>query len=261
MRRRSHLGYKAVALCSLALAALVSIVSSAGFAQQGDGQSGIRTLLREVDSREPSKATLTFMHAKAPSKVSLQVGGKEVAVGDVVPMKNAAGSELGVVFVVDTSPPMDESGALQEARAAIEQIAGQLARHQWVGIVQAGDRARVVVDLTRSSERIRRGVDRMAASKEGGARLWGALDVAGRLFEKHSELQANVVVVSTGTDRAPSQEKGGSSVSVEGRGCRSFRAGRCERTVPNRCVSKDRRSDGRNRWESAGSEPEPFQDG
>lgn len=174
---------------------------------------GAPSIVREVNSIKPAEATVTVMHPSRPEDVSLRVDGRDVKVGEAVSLAQASGSDVGVVFVLDTSSPMDESGALQEARAAVEAIASDMPQHQWIGLVQAGDRARVVLDLSRNGERVARAVDRIAVSEQGGSRLQDALEVAARLFEDRPKLQANVVVVSAGTDRGGGEEAG-STVST-----------------------------------------------
>jgi tight adherence protein B len=213
---------------SLALGLLLALVApllaaTAVGAQEDDGVLAIRS----VDSRDRAAVALDFLWTGNPDDVNsltLTENGQDVQ-ADSIEVLPADNPRKGVMFVIDTSIPMEESGALTEARAAIRQVVEGAAPGTEFGLVLAGDRAAVLENLTTSKAQIYAQLDQISATPVDGGALWGATRIAAASLTSRGNLQPNVIVIAGSDDEITGDSAASARGEVYTSGAAVFVAG------------------------------------
>jgi tight adherence protein B len=115
----------------------------------------------------------------------------------VVPLSETA-QPVGTVIAIDTSGSMKSRGAIDQARAAAKQYVAAKQANTWIAVITFADKVRVVTDFTQDAGALNAAIDGIAAS--GETALWDGLVQAARLYDRRSDLQANIVLLSDGND-------------------------------------------------------------
>ena len=196
--RRPGLRHLLAGLALLALALPLAALSAG--AQEGD-----RTLfIRAVDSRDREAVLLDFVYTGDPGDVdglTLTENGEQVTPDEVGPLP-AGSPRRGIVFVIDTSRPMDESGALVEGKAAIQTWIDEADPATEIGIIAANaDGASVLQELTTSRSQLTTVIDELGPSEGSSGAIWGGVRIAGASLRAEDALQPNVVIVAGSSDQ------------------------------------------------------------
>ena len=184
----------AMLLLALPLAAM------AASAQEGPEPE---LFIRAVDSRDRDAVLLDFVYTGDPGDVdglTLLENGEQVTpdeIGDLPP----ASPRRGIVFVIDTSRPMDESGALVDAKAAVQAWIEEADPATEIALVAANaDKASVLQNLTTSRSQLLAQLDELGPSDGSSGAIWSGVKIAGASLRSRPALQPNVVVIAGSVD-------------------------------------------------------------
>jgi tight adherence protein B len=102
------------------------------------------------------------------------------------------------VLVIDTSGSMESRGALQAAKAAAHEFVAGRGANEWMAVVSFSSSPVVRAGFTQDAASLRAAIDSLAPV--GETALWDGLTTAAHLYDSRPELQANLVLLSDGTD-------------------------------------------------------------
>jgi VWFA-related protein len=178
-----------------ALLALIALVLTAGPALAAEVN------VRSVDTKDfPTVRLSVLVNGTTPAVTSFHLRENGAVVADsrvqVRPLKETS-QGVGTVLVIDTSGSM-RWGAINQAKAAAKQFIAAKAPNDWIALVSFSSQALLQSDFTQDGALLQAAVDGLQAA--GETALWDGLIQAGRLFEKHPDLQPNVVLLSDGGD-------------------------------------------------------------
>jgi tight adherence protein B len=105
---------------------------------------------------------------------------------------------VGTVLVIDTSGSMESRGALQAAKAAAHEFVAGRGANEWMAVVSFSSSPVVRAGFTQDAASLRAAIDSLAPV--GETALWDGLTTAAHLYDSRPELQANLVLLSDGTD-------------------------------------------------------------
>lgn len=176
------------------------------------------TLPRAVDSRAEDSAVLQIM---APSDdIKMTQGGEELSIESIAPL--AESRPVNIVVVVDTGEAMEKSGGLEAARQGLVAMTEQLGPDDQLSIIEAGDRARTLTELTSSVPHIQSAIETLGASPQGGAAVWTSLRIAADALEDEPAPQPNVMVLTSGQNIIDSQNASGAIGQLQTAGAGSY---------------------------------------
>lgn len=158
--------------------------------------------IRSVDTRSFPEVRLSVQVSGETPKVSdfhVRENGELLPDSrvEVRPLKQTA-SPVGTVLVIDTSGSMKAKGALDQAKAAARQFIDAKQPNDWIALVAFSSQAVLKSDFTQDGGALLAAVDGLVPS--GETALWDGVVQAARLYEKHPELQPNVLLLSDGAD-------------------------------------------------------------
>lgn len=194
MRRRAALLGALVVLVALA----GSVLAAPAVSAQGDA----RLVIRSVDATAYPQVAVDVMTVgatPAPEELSVTQNGTEPADLVVQPL-SATGRLVGTVFVVDSSAAMEEQGALDRAKVAIDEYLLNATPGDRFGLVAVSGEPRVVVDLTSNPNLIRDGLDGLVPAGER-AQMVDGVQVGLNLFDDAPGVQQNLAVITGSADR------------------------------------------------------------
>jgi tight adherence protein B len=154
------------------------------------------TQVRAVDSREEATHQLQIMTAGSADSIKMTQNGEQVSIEGVAAL--AESRPLALIAVVDTGTVMEESGGLEAARQGLLQLTDVLGDDDKLSIIEAGDDATTLTELTSSVPHIESAIDDLGASPQGGAAVWTSLRIAADAFVDEARLQPNVLVLTSG---------------------------------------------------------------
>jgi tight adherence protein B len=188
-----------LAAACTALALLVVGLFGAGLAAaQGDGPP---TLIRAIDASDPENVQLQLLFGgDNVGDAQIVSDGTELETGEPAEYLATDSDAIGLVIVVDTGTSMDDTGGLTAARDGISELIAQKPDGQLVAIIAAGDSPTLVHDFSANKERLESSLEALAPSPEGGVALWQSVGRAGELLQERSDLQPNILVITSGTD-------------------------------------------------------------
>jgi len=181
----------------LALAAAVAVVLALPVAAWADESS-----IRNVDTTAfPTVRLEVRVSGAAPdlSAFHLRENGQLVPDGGLTvrPLRQTA-RPIGTVLVIDTSGSMASRGALDLAKEAARQFVASRGPNEWTALVSFSSAPVVRSNFTQDAAALNAAVDSLQAV--GETALWDALIAASHLYDQHSDLQPNIVLLSDGAD-------------------------------------------------------------
>jgi tight adherence protein B len=158
--------------------------------------------VRNVDTREyPTVRLEVLVSGEAPKTTDfhLRENGKSVIDSSIQvrPLKQTA-KPVGTVLVMDTSGSMRTRGAIDQAKAAARTFIAAKSPNDWIALVAFSNQAVTSSDFTQDANVLNAAVDSLAAT--GETALWDGVIMGARLFEKRTDLQPNLVLLSDGAD-------------------------------------------------------------
>jgi tight adherence protein B len=181
-----------VGLAALAIPALPAAAAGGG------------VVVRNADTRDYPTVRLDVLVNGASPKLTdfaIRENGQLVQAAklEVRPLKQTT-KPIGTVLVVDTSGSMKTR--LDQAKAAARSFIDAKAPNESIAVVAFSNQAVLKSDFTQDVNALKAAVDGLVAT--GETALWDGLDTAAHLFDKHSDYQANVVLLSDGADTVSS---------------------------------------------------------
>jgi tight adherence protein B len=194
-------------------AALAALVVLAG---PGAAWAAEDPIVRNVDtSRYPDVRLEVYVNgdAPSPSDFHLRENGKAIPDGSLTvrPLRQTE-RPVGTVLVIDTSGSMQSRGALQAAKAAAHEFVAGQGANEWMAVVSFSSSPVVRAGFTQDAAALRAAIDSLAPL--GETALWDALTTAAHLYDTRPELQANLVLLSDGTDSISSGSEASAVAAV-----------------------------------------------
>ena len=191
------------------VAALLLFVGlGAGMAVAGAQDDSAQLVLRTIDSRDRAAVALDFVYTGAAGDVdglTLTENGEPAEIQSVEPLPS---TPIGVVFVVDTSLPMDESGALVAARSAMASWVESAPANVQFSLVGAGQQGVMLQDLTSNESQMLRAIEDLAPAEIDAGAVWSGVQLGAAALRSENGLQPNLVVISGSTDPNESDAEG-----------------------------------------------------
>jgi tight adherence protein B len=182
-----------------AVAALTSLVALAPIAHGADPATpSERLVIREIDATAYPTMTVVTQQS-APGAPAVLLNGVAPA-GVESQSIDQSSKPFGVVYVLDVTKAMFDSGAYAAAREAILAHVSTIAPNERIAVVFGGVTARVATDFTTDAVEITGVLDGLAVSDREEASPYDAVLLAVRLFDQAPELQPNIVVVTASSD-------------------------------------------------------------
>jgi tight adherence protein B len=155
------------------------------------------TLLRAVDNEDlDAPASLQLMHSGSVEGIKMTQEGEEAPIGEITAL--AAVRPVSVVFVVDSGAVMQATGGLQAAKEGIAAALEAFGEDDSYALVEAGDTANTLSDLTDSPARLNSALEDLVASADGGSAVFGALRSSTDILASARGGQTNVVLLTSG---------------------------------------------------------------
>jgi len=156
--------------------------------------------IRRVDTTQFPKVAITTISSGGPiptTRFALKENGVTVPNPSVTSIAQS-GTKVGTVLALDISDSMSSENRLSlEKAAAVDFVQHKIANEQ-VAIVSVGSTATEVTPFTADVPTLVSGINSLVA---GGERAqWDAVSLAVGLFDQASDLQRNVVLVTSGKD-------------------------------------------------------------
>jgi tight adherence protein B len=186
------------AACTVLALALVGVLGAGVSSAQDEGPP---TLIRAIDASDPENVQLQMIFG-GDNLADAQIvsDGTELETGEPAEYLATDSDAIGLVIVVDTGNAMDDSGGLTAARDGVLELIAQKPEGQLVAIIAAGDRPVLLSDFSANAERLESSLEALAPSPEGGVALWQSIGQAGELLQERSDLQPNIMVITSGAD-------------------------------------------------------------
>ncbi len=190
------------ALVGIGPAAMAADSSSSGFLQ-----------VRSVNALDPAKPVIGYFDANAGKTPTITENGKSVTPGTPTPLPDDTARCNAVVL--DTSSGADTSGSLVAAKASLKswvqgRSPGAMLAEQF-GIYAANDVGVISQPCTADTSKILAAIDQVAPpSKEEGrdkTAMWAAVRQATADLNSNSDLQPNLIIMSSQADNASKGEK------------------------------------------------------
>ena len=152
--------------------------------------------------------------APAPAAFHLRENGQVIPGGNltVKPLRQTA-RPVGTVLVIDTSGSMESNGALTSAKAAAHQFVAGRSANEWIAVVSFSSSPVLRAGFTQDAQALGAAIDALAPV--GETALWDALAAAAHLYDQRPELQANLVLLSDGTDSISTGTESQAAAAIE----------------------------------------------
>ncbi len=194
---------RAAGVVAFAVTLLALVGAPAALADEGTGDTGLQRLaIRRVDSTDAAHVRVSFMFngaLKDLTDLTLREDGRQVKVAPAVPLSKA-GTDVAIVFVVDTSKSMGRNSGLRQARASMRRVIGRKGPGDAIGIVGFGEEPTVYAKLTTDRAEALSAVDGIASEPVEATALWDGVKQGAALFDGGEALQPNMVVITDGHD-------------------------------------------------------------
>jgi tight adherence protein B len=182
----------------LSAAALASLAVLAPSAHAADPAPADRLVIREIDATQYPQVSIVTQQS-APGAPAVVVNGVAPTALSSLSIDESS-KPFGVIYVLDVTKRMVDSGGYGATREAIMSHMATLAPNERVAVVFAGVVARVATDFTTDISLIAGVLDGLAVTDREEASPYDAVLLGVRLFEQSPELQPNIVVISANSD-------------------------------------------------------------
>ncbi len=206
------------------LAAMVLLV--AGVLGTGPATAATDTVvsIRAVDTTDFPQVRITTLATgsrPAASDFTVRENGELVASFDVFPTGSDTG--LSTVLVLDVSGSMADGDAIASAREAAAEFVRASDPETPIALVAFGDQARLVSNFSTNHDFLVQAIGELVAA--GETALWDGVRMGAALYGDRPDLQANLVVLSDGTDTTSTSTEDEAIAAVKAAHATAFTVG------------------------------------
>jgi tight adherence protein B len=189
---------------TIALALVACVVLALATISGAQAQGDAALIMRKVDAKDPANVKVDFVWTGPQGDLAGASLSQNDETKELLGAPAPIAGPRAIVFVIDTSKAMDDDGALISAREGASQVVDASPDGTQFGVVQAGQEADLKLELTKDKTVTKNAIEGLAPTD--GAKVWGALRIAGEMLKASPEVQPNIVLAVASNSLESSEE-------------------------------------------------------